>query len=253
MGSRLNNQHTRRGAVRRGQIFAVSSFTIFLLGFALSYWMVHFFTLATAVECEYAIMWLSGWFDYRAPFQWLAVAITALAIVWLLRVFTRRPLNKGETAFQLVFILGLCAAFLAQKAFLFPYGAPSRAQLERIMPQLMPSNVWLLDEMDEIEIDMQANWPFDYPPPPSAAGPEHPLWNDAIALRMTDLFRDRYSPLYSEYRHMQTCYANYQDAVAQYERDLENWYAYWAGFNEWYADNSWRYPDDPGWRVAPLR
>ncbi|MEO1136539.1 MAG: hypothetical protein AAFW68_08020, partial [Pseudomonadota bacterium] len=84
------------------QNFAVSSFTIFLLGFGVAYWALLIFSITALIECGYGIIWLSGWFEFRSAFQWLFVAIGFIAVVWFLRLFTLQGANRFETMAQFV-------------------------------------------------------------------------------------------------------------------------------------------------------
>ncbi len=249
MGTRVRNWIARRRRSRLNPAFAVSSFTLFLLGFGFVYWLWHMFSMVPTVECQYAIVWLSGWFDFRAPFQWLGLAIVITALVWLLRVLALRGLNRGEAAFQLVFIIGLAAAFAAHKAYLFPYGTPSRAEVRYVRQIFMPDRLRLAEEPYK-EIDYRKDWKYDYPPPPFATYPDRPSNDRSISLLMTDLFQDERSPLYSEYRAMYACYATYQAAVIQYEKDLQRWHEYWEGFDAWYALNHGCYDEKPPFWIA---
>ncbi|WDI30412.1 hypothetical protein PUV54_10625 [Hyphococcus flavus] len=230
---------------------AVSPFTIFLLGFGLSYWIMLMYTTVVTVECEYAIIWISGWFNNASLYQWIAVTIGLCAAVWLARVFLIRELNRVETIAQLTFIIGLAAVAIAQKAYLFPYGTPSHVQVENIAELIWPNNL-LLNEEEDVLIDIRKGWEYDYPLPPFAGPPEHPSRDEKINLRLPQIFVSNDSPTRKEYQRMFTCYADFQSAVADYDRDLETWNEYWDAFEEWYVLNMWRYradaPVTPYWR-----
>lgn len=232
-----------RRAVRLRRSFAVSSFTIFILGFGLSYWIFHMFTMVMTVECEYAVIWVSGWFQFSSAFQWLAVAIGMCAVVWLMRVIILKDLNRLETLVQLVLILGLAAAFTTQKAYLFPYGTPSRDQVERFVSIFSPP-LRLFEEQDNIKAYTIERWKYDYPPPPFARLPEHPRRNNEFNLRMPEIFDDKHSPTRPDEFRMWNCFWDYRRAELQYTQDLKIWDEYWDGFDDWYALNSWRYFDD---------
>ncbi len=240
MGMQLSNKRVLRRAARLRRSFAISSFTIFLVGFGLCYWIFHMFTIVTAIECEYAVIWIAGWFGFRSAFQWLAVAVGACAVIWAARVILIRGLNSIETIAQLVLIFGLAGAFAAQKAYLFPYATPSREQVERVVSVFTPNRT-ALAEAPATDINVQDNWIYDYPPPPFAQSPVPPRRNGNINLRLDEIFKDKRSPLHSEYARMEKCYADYRSAVRQYEEDIKVWDDYWEGFNAWYAFNRWRY------------
>lgn len=234
-----------RSKVRRWReknSLAVSSFTIFLLGFGLAYWICHMITVVTTFECEYAIHWVSGWRYFQSSFQMVGVAIALAVLVWVVRIATSKSRNRIETIAQFIFLAGLSGAFLAQKAYLFPYGTPSQDEVERFVA-LVHSSDLRLEENDELVFDFQADWKFDYPPPPFAQSPEPPGWNPKFNKRLTEIFRDKRSPLYQERKEMWVCYADMTKAVEQYREDQKIWKEYWEGFSEWYVWNRWRYQD----------
>jgi hypothetical protein len=240
MGMRPSSWMYLRRAVRMRRSFAVSSFTIFLLVFGLVYWVLHVFTVTTIIGCEYAIIWLTGWRSFQAVFQWLGVAIGVTTIVWLLRVIMLRGLNRIETAAQFVFILGLVGALLAQKAYLFPYGTPSREQVERVVSIFSPP-MRLIEEQDSLVVNPIEGWKYDYPPPPFARAPEHPRWNEKLNLRLDEIFDKKRSSIWPDEIRMWNCFWDYRRGELQYTQDLKIWDEYWDGFDDWYALNSWRY------------
>ena len=218
---------------------AISSFTVFLLGFGLVYWIWHMFTLVASIECAYALNWLEGWFGGRAPLQLIFAGIVLSTLVWLLRLITVRPLNRGEAAFQLIFLLGLLGAFGAQKAYLFPNGFPSRAQLERVAWFTGWGDLRLVEEKDGL-IDVREGWAFDYPAPPFAGRPEHPWLDKTFNPTMMDISLSENAPTEEEMKRLNACHATYQAALRQYERDLVLWEEYVEGFRSWYIENEWR-------------
>lgn len=219
---------------------AVSSSTIFLLGFGLVYWILLIFSLTVLTECGYGIVWLSGWFEFRSAFQWLFVAIGLIAVSWCLRLFTLRCANSFETAAQFVFILGLLLAALAQKAHFFPYGTPSQAHFDKVMQVISPSSLRLVEAQDFV-MRFDEDWRYDYPKPPFSTWPEPPRWDKTLNKPLSEIFTSKDAPLYKEYVSLQACYTNYQEAEQQYVKDVEALDEYWAGFKEWYALNRWRY------------
>ncbi|WP_425409509.1 hypothetical protein [Hyphococcus sp.] len=242
MGFRIRKLAGSSLTTRLWQGVAISPFTIFLLGFGFIYWIMLMFTTVITVECEYAIIWVSGWFNFASLYQWSVVAIGLCAATWLARVLFVKRLNCTETIAQFVFILALAAVAMAQKAYLFPYGAPSRLQVEKIVQSVWRNNLLLIEEQ-EILTDFREGWKYDYPPPPFASSPEHPSWDETINLRLPQIFKSRNSPTWKEYQSMFTCFADYQLAVTDYYQNMKIWNEYWAEFNDWYARNRWRYDD----------
>lgn len=242
MGIKLAKWIRERRKPRLKFSVAVSPFTLFLLGFGLLYWILLMFTTVVTVECAYAIIWISGWFDFASLFQLTAVAIGLCAALWLVRVIFLRSLNRIETIVQFVFILGLVAVLIAQKAYLFPYGTPSDAQVETVVQAVWRSDLRLVEEYDIIA-DLTANWKYDYPPPPFASTPEPPWRHEPVNRRLPEIFEGKSSPTWKEYQRMFACYADYHSAVADYERDMKIWEEYWEGFGDWYVLNRWRYDE----------
>jgi len=241
MGKRLANWIKVKRAARSKHPIAVSSFTVFLLGVGLSYWFFHFYTTTLMVGCEYPLSWLDGWESYSSPFQIVGLTIALCAVVWLLRLFDRKELNRFETLFQFIFILGLCGAFLAQKAYFFPYGTPSQAQVTRVV-SVFYHRVKLFEEHELIiENDVRDNWSYDFPTPPFARKPEWPGYDNDLHIPPEEIFLSKASPTYADFRRLRVCYENYRNAQVQYARDMETWENYWEGFSEEYPDTAWRY------------
>lgn len=221
--------------------FPVSAFTVFLLIFGLIFWVFHLITLVPHTECQYAAQWIAGWFNFASPFQWFGLAIGLTAVLWVARiVFDRHRLNPFETIFQALLIFFLAAAFLSLKAYLFPYGTPSAAQFDTAAQIAFPRN-WRLNEAEDLLAVDFSGWPYNYPAPPEVEFTEHPRWSPAYNPRLPEIFQSGNSPLWSEYEMVQKCASDYQSAVERYQKEQETLHVYWAGFEDWYALNSWRY------------
>lgn len=241
MGKRLASWIKVRRAARLKRSTAVSSFTIFLLGFGLTYWFFHFYTTTVMVGCEYPIAWLEGWPHFWSPFQITGLAISLCALIWLLRLLNKKSLNRVETLFQFIFVLGLCGAFLAQKAYFFPHATPSQAQVTRVV-SVFYHRVRLIEEYDLInEYDVRDNWEYNYPQPPFAREPEWPASNSSLNVPPGEIFLNKDSPTHADFKRLRVCYENYRNAKIQYERDMEIWESYWKGFSEKYPISSVRY------------
>ncbi len=241
MGKRLANWIKIRRAARLKRSIAISSFTIFLLGFGLSYWFFHFYTTTLMVGCEYPSAWLEGWENFWSPFQVIGLAISLCMAIWLLRFASHKNLNHMETAFQFVFILGLCGAFLAQKAYFFPYATPSQAQVTRVVSVFYHRAILFEENERVLEYDIRDNWEFDYPPPPFARKPEWPGYNNELHIPPEEIFLSKDSPTYADFKRLSACYENYRNAETQYARDMKIWEKYWEDFSEKYPGSAWRY------------
>ncbi|GJL92396.1 hypothetical protein [Hyphococcus sp.] len=229
MGTQFSTRTYADRMVRNKRTFAISFFTIFLLGFALMYWILHMFTVVTgAVECEYALTWLDGWPEFRSGFQLVGIAIGLCFVVWLLRLVVFTEPNRAESLAQLIFLLGLVAAFLAHKAHFFPYGMPSAVHFEKVSSLL--GNDIRLEEARDVEFDVRENWAYDYPPPPFSKVPEPPSRDASLNLRLEKIFIGRQSPTDEDFVRLRTCNANYRKAEHQYEIDKKLWDEYWDGF-----------------------
>ena len=240
MRTRLRNWIYLRRLLRLKRSFTISSFTIFLLGFGFIYWVANTLTVVALIGCEYALVWLTGWFKFQSLYQLFFGATFLALIVWLLRIAFLRDLNLVETSVQFTLIFFISAALIAQKAYMFPNAFPSQEQVKRIVQVIYPMDLRLAEESDPF-FNFRENWKYDYPSPPFAHFPEPPRWSREIDRPLTEIFRDEHSPLYSEMKEVRACYANYKRAEIQYERDRETWEEYWKGFDDWYALNRWRY------------
>ena len=241
----LRNRRVRRGERR----FAISSFTIFLLGFTLCYRLLHAETLISYQECRNAAVWLEGWFTFSSPLQWIGVVIALCAYVWVFRLVAFSGLNRIETALQGVLIIGLAVAFCAQKALLLPYGEPSRAQMAALImrdtPYLRRAAPWRPERPGAKE------WPYDYPPPPKVEFAENPRYDPRFNKSVAAIFKSRGSPLPSEMAALEQCYREWDRAQAQYRKDQETLNAYWEGFYNWYAFNRERIENEQKQEAAP--
>lgn len=242
MALKINDRLYLARAIRLRRTFAISFFTIFLLGFGLVYWILNVITVtASFIECEYAFFWTWNWPKFVSAFQLFGAAISLSFLVWIVRLLVLNGKNKIESGLQLIFILSLAAAFAAQKAYLFPYATPSRAQMDRIISLISPSDIRLMEANDLIESDFHSNWKYDYPKPPFSEAPEYPARNRKINRRLTEIFQSKNSPQGVEFLEIRQCVHNYHNAVAQFEKDILKWEEYWEGFDDWYALNRWRY------------
>ena len=245
MGTRLHNWIYLRRLMRLRRAFSISSFTIFLLGFGLCYWMFNMFTTVTMVECEYAISWLHDWERFRSGIQLVGLTIVFCFCILVLRILILNNLNPIETAMQLVFIVALLGAFLAHKAFLFPFGMPGKAEMEWFSDNVLNRNYQLLEETTAIEPSPFLDWAYDYPRPPFERQPERPSLNRDINLPLTKIFISEQSPTKSEFGALRACYVNYRDAEKQFQKDIKRWDDYMVGFERWRAANEWRYVRTP--------
>lgn len=242
MGIRLNDWIYIRRAARIRRSFAVSSFTIFLLGFSFVYWILDTFSTVSSIECEYAFFWTWNWSSGRSIFQLVGTAIILCVVIWLTRLVIVKNKNHIESVMQLVLIVGLAGAFVAQKSYLFPFATPTRVEVARVASIFFPMNP-LLEESEGIEINLRSNWKYDYPPPPFASRPERPAYNRDINLRLQKIFKSSNSPRSDELFDVRTCVNDYHRAIGEYQRNIETWDLYWENFDDWYALNRLRYSE----------
>jgi len=228
-------------AKRRGNKFPVSAFSIFLLGFSLFYSVLHIFTLTTSYECRYGLIWISGWFEFASLFQIASFSISLLTLLFIARLLCfRATLNFAESVFQAALIVSLILVLIVHKAFLFPYGTPSWAQFEHVAEIVFRSDMRLEEEY--YPIDLYPEWQYDYPPP-SVEFKEDPRWSDTYNRRLSTIFRDKNSPLWSEFKELKQCDAAMVRAIGQWEEDQVTLEKYWKDFEKWYAVNRWQYDD----------
>ena len=235
MGTSVRDQFFANRSARHARKFAISFFTIFLVGFGFLYSILQIFTIVISpVECEYAFHWLNGWSEFQSSFQLTTLSIGLCCVIWIIRVLSVRNQSRIETIAQLVFILGMSCTFIAHKAFLFPYASPSADQVQRIVNFVFDYDLRLEVENDLLEIDVRENWRYDYPQPPFARTPVHPQRSMNSNPRLSDIFVSENSPTYEDFVRLRDCRKNYRDAVAEHQRNLEIWEAYWRGFAEKY-------------------
>jgi hypothetical protein len=241
MATGLRKWLHRRRARRAERHFAISSFTIFLLGFTLCYRLLHVQAIVFFEPCRNAAIWLGGWFTFSAPLQWIGVAIALCAYVWVFRLAAFSRLNRIETALQGVLILGLVVAFCAHKATLLPFGEPRHAQMSKLI--MRDAHLYLVESDDLLRGRGPAaeEWPYEYPPPPQVEFEDHPRYYPKYNVSMAAIFKSRGSPLPSEMAALKTCYLEWDRALAQYPKDQETLNEYWRGFYNWYAFNRARY------------
>lgn len=221
MGAKTTSRVARR---RRRPL--LGSFSIFLLGFGLCFWLVFFFTNNTAAGiCGFAVIWLSGWFEGRSLLQLFGFAILAIALLFLVRtaalgLWRTRTI---ETLMQAAFVAGLVFACGGLKALLLPFGFPPQAFYEKASAAIFGPLRASLSE----EASLNREWLYDYPaPPPSPREIKDPSY--------AEMFPHADSPLWSELKAAEQCRVDGVAAVKAY-RDWEK------GFDEHMKKEGWRY------------
>lgn len=204
----------------------VSKFTIFLVLFAQT---VHFLwifsTVISETFCHYAAFWVTGWFDFHAPYQWLGLAIISTVAVFGVRTaFLSTHIHAPwETILQGALIGVVSLVFLGQSAFLFPYAYPGATTIGKIFETLSPT------ELKLIEIEDETQWPFDFP-----EAPPDPCYNKEYGPYGWKLFKTSISPTWGEYQAMNACFAKYDEEMAAFRKWREE-------FESWYDNNWYRY------------
>lgn len=220
---------------RRQRAFPISSFSIFLIGFAFLYWLIHAFTLLPNYECRYGIIWINGWFDNTSLFQLVAALIGLTTIYFVLRVFCRwNELNIGETLFQAAMVATFIVVITMHKAFLFPQATPSWDQVVRAVSVVPHFNndIRLFEEAAQMEF-----WPEGFPSP-DVEFTEDPRYLPDYNRRLTEIFKSQNSPLWSEYKALEQCEAEMVRALAQWEKDQFVLEQYWDDYRTWSASNA---------------
>lgn len=214
---------TRGKRRRRGPLLA--PFSIFLLGFGLTFWLAVFFTSVAHSNCDLAINWLSGWFAGGSLFQLFGTAIGGIALLYILRTLALRLWRTRtiETIAQGVFIAALIFAFGGLKALLLPFGFPPQAFYEQVAERVFGARYLLMEERDALV----SYWPYDYPAPPPAP------W-ELKDPSFAELFPHLDSPWPRELAAAEQCRADHAAAVKAY-RDWEK------GFDAHMKKEGWRY------------
>jgi hypothetical protein len=214
--------------------FAVSMFTVFLIGFGVCYYLLYTQSIISHQACRNAAIWLNGWFTFSSPLQLMGVAIVLIAYVWVFRLVSLSGLNRIETVLQGALIMALVVGFSAHKAALLPFGEPSHVQISKLVG--FEWAIQFVEEHDAIwSFDHEAEWRYDYPPPPKVEFEENPRFDRRYDKRTSEIFRSKASPLLHEMAELKACYTEWDRAREQYSKDQETLRDYWEGFQNWYA------------------
>lgn len=214
---------------RSKRAFPISSFSIFLLGFGLIFWIIQAFTLLPNYECRYGIIWIGGWFDNTSLFQTVAALISLITILFVVRLFCQwKGLNVGETVFQAAMVATFVFVLTMHKAFLIPQATPTWDQVVRAVSIIPHFKFDIRLEEEAVAQDIQ----YEGFPPPHIEFTEDPRYFPEYNRRLSTIFVRKTSPLWSEYKALEQCEAEMVRALAQWEKDqlaLEQyWDDYWA-------------------------
>ncbi|MEL7489944.1 MAG: hypothetical protein AAGJ73_04425 [Pseudomonadota bacterium] len=234
MGVFIKFQRMRRARLgRNGRITAISPFTIFLLGLGLLFWSYFIVTLATLSACEFAAIWIAGWFEQFSTFQLFVAAFVLALAIWLLQLIQFRELsNKTETVAQGVFILGLIISSIFLKSLLFAYAVPSFTQTKFVANILSPMKLRLEAEpVGLLGSKTRPAWPYEFPPPPTV--PSRRDWFAGYSPSMEEIFTSKNSPTFGEYAKLLQCAADYRRRARDREKAI-------AASEEWRRRYSWR-------------
>lgn len=227
MGARSVFRLTAKRMARGDRTAPVSAFTAVLLIFGLLFWTTNMWSVVhSRSQCHFSEFWLAGWFDGRSTLQNLGAVIALIAALFVIRTISlalwrRTPI---ETIAQGYFILWLVIVFLGLKAQILPYAFPSQALLHNLFQYTHPMRARLDEERAAVTL---APWPYDYPEPPP-----HP-W-DLPWPKSGELFASTDSPLWSEYKTMLQCRADYDAARKAYDDWRE-------GFHDYLQREGWKY------------
>lgn len=212
----------KRARLLRGygaaRTFPISSFTVFLILFAQIVHFLYIFSMVTpGGHCHHAAFWVTGWFKFKAPFQWLGISTIFLVVVYGLRTVLRSTYITApwETVFQGALVGVMSLVFLGQTAFLFPYAYPGATLIGKVFNALSPIELRLNEAEDELL------WPYDFP-----EAPPDPRYSDEYGPYGWKLFKSSMSPTWAEYQAMHACRIQYDEEMAAYEKwqeDFENW------------------------------
>ncbi len=210
---------------------AISSFTVFLLILASTFWAYYLFTIIWSTSCNFATNWVSGWFGYGSPFQLFALSFLLAFAVWLMRLVAFwRDSNAIETLLQGALILGLALSLSFLNAMLFPFATPSIQQAKALADFVSPAPE-LLYEIEVAHSPKPPPWPYDFPTPPSYPHPRE--WFDGFVPEMDQIFTSANSPTFGEYVQMQQCASRLTTRSAEYEREVD-------AFETWHREYGWR-------------
>lgn len=219
---------------RSQRAFPISSFSIFLLGFGLVFWIIQAFTLLPNYECRYGVVWISGWFEFASLFQMMAFLTGLIAITFVVRLICDvHKLNPGEALFQGAMVATFVGVLVMHKAFLFPQASPSWDQVVRAV-SVVPAwknDVRLVEEFEPLEFQPEGF------PPPDVEFREDPRFLPEYNRRLSSIFVSKSSPLWSEYKALQQCDAELISALAQWEKDQLALEQYWKDYRAWSASN----------------
>lgn len=204
----------------------VSQFTVFLVLFAQVAHFLWIFSIATTdTFCHYAAFWVTGWFEFKAPHQWLGAAIIFLVIIFFIRAVLSSTDRTAlwETAFQGALVGALALVFLGHSAFLFPYAYPGATTIGKVFETLSPT----APRLKEVEYEMP--WPYDFP-----KAPPDPRYDKKYGPYGWRLFKTSFSPTWGEYQAMNACRVQYDEDMAAFRKWRED-------FETWYDNNWYRY------------
>lgn len=174
-------------------------------------------------DCQFAAFWVSGWFEFSSLFQWTALTLALLSVLWLATLMLRDARSHtAQTLMQGLVLASLWIWLLSLKAYLFPFAEPSAAHYAALANRLNKADAIIVDAEDR----PPARWPQGIPPPQIEFS-ERPLWRPEINKRLPEIFTSRFSPTGADYERMQTCVAEQKRALAQYEKDRETLKDYW--------------------------
>ena len=206
--------------------FPVSAFTVFLILFSQAAHLLWLFAIVTLSGfCHYASFWVTGWFEFASPHQWLGIAITGVVAVYGVRtaLMSTHLTSPWETVFQGVLIGALAVAFLAHSAYLFPYSFPGAAAVNRVFHRELPTLYYVDEALNVAASDSTSGFP---------APPLNPIDSDNYGMRPWNLFRSSDAPTWSEYKSMNRCRVELNAEMSAYRE--------WrAAYMEWYEDKCW--------------
>jgi len=221
MAYRRNRNITRR------EWAIPSPLTVAIVALALILWFANFVPTTLYSGCDYAAYWVGGWFSFSSLFQWVAVAIAASIVLWLVSLLDRdRRKALGETLAQGALLFALAFWLLAVKSYLFPHAAPTHTRMIAIVGALFPMEAVLVRE------DHPLVGAGD-PGRPRVEFEDHPFDNPAINKKMEDIFTSRYSPTAADMKRLEACLAEQRRALAQWKLDRET-------LRAWYDDEFYR-------------
>ncbi len=205
----------RRLRIRRAEWGGPSHLTAAMIGLVFIIWFGQVVPTTLYSNCGYAAYWVAGWFSFSSLFQWTAAAVTAMILLWLVSFLDREGLNAwGERLAQGAILFVLAFWLFAVKSFLFPFAPPQLAQMTAIAGAIFPHDIVLVEELSPL------NRPDD-PDRPNVEFEFHPLSYGAINKKTREIFTSEFSPTEADLQRLQSCVAEQQRALAQWERDQE--------------------------------